>query len=54
MKRFVPGPGFAIFIIFFGVSLLEAFQTKNWLRVLFWLAIGFLFLALDNRRRKPN
>jgi hypothetical protein len=54
MKRFVPGPGLAIFIIFFGVSLLEAFQTKNWLRVLFWLAVGFLFLALDNRRRKSN
>jgi hypothetical protein len=54
MKRFVPGPGFAIFLIFFGVSLLEAFQTKNWLRVFFWLAIGFLFLVLDNRRRKPN
>ena len=54
MKRFVPGPGFVIFLIFFGVSLLEAFQTKNWLRVFFWLAIGFLFLVLDNRRRKPN
>ena len=54
MKRFLPGPGFAIFLIFFGVSLLDAFQTKNWLRVFFWLAIGVLFLTLDNRRQKPN
>ena len=54
MKRFLPGPGFAIFLIFFGVSLLDAFQTKSWLRVFFWLAIGVLFLTLDNRRQKPN
>ncbi|MFN8514209.1 MAG: hypothetical protein U0232_15195 [Thermomicrobiales bacterium] len=44
------GPGFAIFLLFFGVATLDAARSANWIRVLFWLAIGFVFLALDNRR----
>jgi hypothetical protein len=30
--------------------LLEAFQSGNWLKALFWLAIGVVFMALDHRR----
>ena len=41
------GTNFAIFVLFFGVSALEALQTQDWLRVAFWLAIGLVFLWAD-------
>ena len=43
-----------IFILFFGVSLLEAIQTKNWMMAGLWLLIGIVFLAGDilNQRRQ--
>jgi hypothetical protein len=45
---------FAIFVLFFGVSVLEAFQTADWLKALFWLAIGSAFLLADNvKARRP-
>ena len=43
---------FAIFVLFFGVSMLEAFQTGNWVKALFWLAIGLVFLLADNFKKK--
>ena len=43
--------GFIIFILFFGVSLLEAVEGAHWLSVVFWLAIGTAFVVLDNRRK---
>jgi hypothetical protein len=48
MKRIRLGTNFAVFALFFGVATLEAFQTQNWLKALFWLAIGIVFLAADN------
>src|SRR5258708_3336942 len=33
------GVNFTIFILFFGVALLEAFQNAEWLKAAFWLAI---------------
>lgn len=44
--------GVTIFLLFFGVSVLESFQTRNWIRAAFWLAIGVVFL-LANNLRKP-
>jgi len=37
-----------IFLLFFGISLLEAFRTRNWINVAFWLAIAAMFLIADN------
>jgi hypothetical protein len=34
-----------------GVAALEAFQTRNWLKAAFWLAIGFAFLLADNLKK---
>jgi len=51
MKKIKLGTGFAIFIIFFGISVLEAFQTRNWLIAAFWLAIGIVFLVADNLKK---
>ena len=45
------GFNFAIFILFFGIAAIEAIQTKNWLKVAFWLAISLVFLFADNFNR---
>ena len=44
------GTNFAIFILFFGVALLDALQEAAWARAALWLAIGFVFLIADGRR----
>lgn len=46
------GTNVAVFLLFFGVSVVEAFQTRNWLKALFWLAIGIVFLSADNLKRR--
>lgn len=52
MKRLKLGAGFTIFLLFFGVTALEAFQTRNWIKAAFWLAIGVVFLVADNSRKR--
>ena len=32
----------AVFIIFFGIALIEAFQNKNWLQALLFLSLGII------------
>lgn len=51
MKKIKLGANFAIFALFFGIATLEAFQTRNWIKAAFWLAIGIVFLVADNLRR---
>jgi hypothetical protein len=50
MKNLKLGTNFAIFILFFGVAALDAIQTQNWLRVIFWVAIGVYFLWVDMKK----
>jgi hypothetical protein len=52
MKKIKLSTNFAVFILFFGVAVLEAFQTHNWIKSIFWLAIAIVFLAADNLKRK--
>lgn len=40
----------AIFIIFFGIALIEAFQKQNWLEAALFLALGIISLWVDVRR----
>ena len=47
MKRIRLGSNFTVFLLFFGVATLEAFQTRNWIKAMFWLAIGVIFLLTD-------
>jgi hypothetical protein len=42
----------AVFLLFFGVAALEAFQSKNWLKVIFWCAIGLVFLFADLKKKE--
>lgn len=36
-----------VFIIFFGIALLEAIQKQNWLQGALFLALGLLSLKAD-------
>ena len=54
MKKLKLGTNFAVFILFFGVAVIEAVQTKNWLKVGFWIAISLVFLFADNFNRKKK
>ena len=51
MKKITLGTNFAVFILFFGVAVLEAVQTHNWIKSIFWVAIGLVFLAADNIKK---
>jgi hypothetical protein len=45
------GANFAIFVIFFGIALIEAIQKHNWLEAVLFAALGVMFLIADKRRR---
>ncbi len=51
MKRIRLSTNFTVFLLFFGVATLEAFQTRNWIKAAFWLAIAIVFLMADNRKK---
>jgi hypothetical protein len=51
MKHFRPGSGFTVFILFFGIAVLEAFRTKNWIAAAFWLFAGCVFIMADNIKK---
>jgi hypothetical protein len=51
MKRIRFSTNVAVFLLFFGVAMLEAFQTKNCLKAFFWIAVGMVFLLADNLRK---
>jgi len=51
MRRLKLGTNFTVFLLFFGIATLEAFQTRNWIKAAFWLAIGIVFLLADNQRQ---
>lgn len=37
----------AIFILFFGIALTEAFQNNNWIEAILFLALGIISLWAD-------
>ncbi|MEK6827080.1 MAG: hypothetical protein AABX99_01185 [Nanoarchaeota archaeon] len=45
------GTNFAVFILFFGIAIIEVIQTKNWLKVSFWTAIALVFLFAENYKK---
>lgn len=51
MNKIKLGTNFAIFLLFFGAGMLEAFQTSNWVKAAFWVVIGFVFLMADNLKK---
>lgn len=41
----------ALFIIFFGIALIEALEKPNWLGTLSFSALGLLFLWMHFRKK---
>jgi hypothetical protein len=41
----------AVFIIFFGIALIEAFQKQNWLEAILFLALGLISLWADFKKK---
>jgi hypothetical protein len=54
MKRLKLRTSVTVFLLFFGISLLEAFRTRNWINVAFWIAIGIIFLIADNLKEEKT
>lgn len=48
------GTNMAIFILFFGIALIEAIQSSNWLVAILFIALGFVFLRADNPKKKSK
>ena len=42
---------FAVFIIFFGIALIEALQKQNWLEAALFLALGVLSFWADFKKK---
>ena len=45
------GKNVAVFILFFGIALAEAFQSKNWLLAILFILLGLVFLYADNLKK---
>ena len=54
MSKLAFGTNFAVFVIFFGVSLLDAFASRDFLRALLWMAVALLFLRADAIARRKQ
>jgi hypothetical protein len=50
MRKLHVGENIAVFILFFGLALMEAMQHGRWLLVVLWLALAAVFLRADNLR----
>lgn len=44
------GANATVFLIFFGISLLDAIWTRHWVGAFLWLAFGALFLRADSKK----
>lgn len=52
MSRFKLNTGVTIFILFFGVALIEAVEKHNWLEAALFLLLGAVSFWAD-RRKSP-
>ena len=47
-------PGITMFLLFFGIATMDALTSRNWIRIVFWVAMAIAFAVLDwvgQRRR---
>ena len=50
-------PGITMFLLFFGIATMDALTSRNWIRIVFWVAMAIAFAVLDwvgQRRRVPT
>jgi len=50
MKKLQLGTNFAVFVLFFGLALIEAIRSKNFLSALLFVILGLIFLHADNKK----
>jgi hypothetical protein len=50
MKDFKIGTNFAVFVLFFGIALIEAFQKQNWLEAVLFVLLGIVFIWAGSRK----
>lgn len=48
------GTAFTVFLIFFGLALLEALRVRDWVAAALWLGAALTFVAADNLHRGVN
>lgn len=48
------GTNTAVFLIFFGLALVDAITSGNWLRSAFWVIVGLLFLRADGLKARKR
>jgi hypothetical protein len=52
MRNLKLGTNVTVFLLFFGISLLDAVQSHAWLRAGLWFALGLVFLRADALARR--
>jgi len=52
MRSVRVGPLFAIFVLFFGLALIEAIQGHHWLTVALFATLALLFIRREARARR--
>ena len=50
MKDFKIGTNLVVFILFFGIALIEAFQRQNWLGAFLFVLLGIVFIWADRKK----
>ena len=54
MRALTLGTNVAVFLVFFGIALIEALQEGHWSIVVFWLLVGAFFLRADIVRDRQH
>lgn len=52
MSKMKLGQNMVIFILFFGIALVEAIKSENWLLAVLFTLLGIMFLRADNTKKK--
>jgi hypothetical protein len=53
MTPAIRGTNITVFLLFFGIALLDALGSGRWYMLIFWLVIGSIFLRADVLHREP-
>jgi len=54
MIKLTRSTNLTVFVLFFGISVLDALASRNWVRSLLWLGFGLLFVAADGVGYGPS
>ncbi len=54
MRNLQLSANFAIFVLFFGLSLLEAIRAHSWAMAAVWASFAVLFLVADRREHRAE